>query len=116
MSRPVVFRPRFQDDLAAGHDWYQIQQAALGEDLVAAVRSAVAGIEQYAESFAVLHGDVRGVLVPRFPFARHDLSGTSLISNSGRATSLSPRQDRVTELEWLHGWISCLRESSFRER
>jgi hypothetical protein len=38
MTLPVVFRRRFQHDLAAGYDWYQAQRIGLGEARIVALR------------------------------------------------------------------------------
>jgi hypothetical protein len=69
VSLPAVFRPQFRNDLAAGYDWYEAQQAGLGEDFLSAVLASVRSIEPYAHLFAAVHGDVRRAMVPRFPFA-----------------------------------------------
>lgn len=69
MTLPVVFRRRFRHDLAAGYDWYEAQQAGLGEAFLSAVLTSVQSIEPYAHLFAAVHGDVRRAMVPRFPFA-----------------------------------------------
>jgi plasmid stabilization system protein ParE len=69
MTLPVVFRRRFRSDLAAGYDWYEAQRPGLGEEFLSAVQSTVTNIESYREMFAAVHGDVRRVIIPRFPFA-----------------------------------------------
>jgi plasmid stabilization system protein ParE len=69
MTLPVVFRRRFRDDLAAGYDSYQAQRSGLGEEFLSSVQSIVRNIESYSEIFTVVHGNVRRVIVPRFPFA-----------------------------------------------
>jgi plasmid stabilization system protein ParE len=69
MTLPVVFRRRFRNDLAAGYDWYETQRLGLGEEFISAVQSAVRNVESYSEIFAAVHGNVRRVIVPRFPFA-----------------------------------------------
>jgi plasmid stabilization system protein ParE len=69
MTLPVVFRRRFRSDLAAGYDWYEAQRPGLGEAFLSAVQSTVGNIESYSEMFAAVHGDVRRVIIPRFPFA-----------------------------------------------
>jgi plasmid stabilization system protein ParE len=69
MTLPVVFRRRFRNDLAAGYDWYEAQRPGLGEDFLSAVQSTVRNIESYSEIFAAVHGDVRRVIIPKFPFA-----------------------------------------------
>lgn len=69
MTLPVVFRRRFRNDLAAGYDWYEAQRPGLGEEFLSAVQSMVRNIEAYSDIFAAVHGDVRRVIIPRFPFA-----------------------------------------------
>jgi plasmid stabilization system protein ParE len=69
MTLPVVFRRRFQQDLAGGFDWYEGQRPALGEEFLAAVQTALKSVERYPEMFLAVHGEVRRAIVPRFLFA-----------------------------------------------
>ena len=69
MTLPVVFRRQFQNDLAAGYDWYEAQRLGLGEEFLSAVQSTARDVESYSEIFAAVHGEVRRVIIPRFPFA-----------------------------------------------
>ena len=69
MTLPVVFRRRFQLDLAGGYDWYEKQRSGLGEEFLAAVQSTLHSVELYPGMFAHVHGEVRRAIVPRYPFA-----------------------------------------------
>ena len=66
---PVVFRRRFQLDVAGGFDWYEEQRPGLGEEFLAAVQTALKSVELYPDMFLCAHGEVRRAIVPRFPFA-----------------------------------------------
>jgi len=68
MSLPLVFRRRFQQDLAASFGWYEEQRPGLGEELLSAVMDVLRNIEAYPKMFACVHGDVRRAIVSRFPF------------------------------------------------
>lgn len=69
MTLPVVYRRRAQLDLIAGFGWHDEQQPGLGDEFLSAVQSVFHSIEHYPEMFAVVHGEVRRAIVPRFPFA-----------------------------------------------
>jgi len=67
MTLPVVFRRRFRNDLAAGYDWYEAQRLGLGDEFLSAVESTVTNIESYSGIFAVVHADVRRVIIQDSP-------------------------------------------------
>ena len=69
MTLPLVFRRRFQVDLAAGFDWYEEQRSGLGENFLSAVQSTLKSVELHPEIFVSVHGEVRRAIVSRFPFA-----------------------------------------------
>ena len=69
MTVPVVFRRRVQHDLDAAFNWYEEQQAGLGEEFLSAVQSTFKSIEFYPQTFATVHEKVRRAIVSRFPFA-----------------------------------------------
>ena len=69
MTVPVVFRRRIQHDLDAAFNWYEEQQAGLGEEFLSVVKSTFKRIELHPQMFATVHEEVRRAIVSRFPFA-----------------------------------------------
>ncbi len=69
MSVPVVLRRRFKEDLIAGFDWYESLQPGLGEAFLTSVEAILSSIGLYPEIYAVIYGEVRRAIIPRFPFA-----------------------------------------------
>ncbi len=49
--------------------WYEQQRPGLGTEFAAACRSALAVIRDRPQVFRLVHGDVRRVLLRRFPYA-----------------------------------------------
>jgi plasmid stabilization system protein ParE len=69
MTRPVILRPRAEDDIGAAFEWYESQQAALGEDFLARLRQTLEAIGRVPESSPLIHKSVRRALVVKFPYA-----------------------------------------------
>jgi plasmid stabilization system protein ParE len=65
----VVFRRQVGRDLAAAFQYYEAQQAGLGENFLAAARSSFDAVQRHPEMFAAVHGEVRRAVVSRFPYA-----------------------------------------------
>ena len=63
------FRKAAAADLAEAYRRYEGEAAGLGEELLAAVHGAAAGAAEEPERYPVVRGDVRRVLVRRFPYA-----------------------------------------------
>jgi plasmid stabilization system protein ParE len=63
------FRRAASADLAEAYWRHEREAAGLGEELLAAVRDAVAGAAEEPERYPVVRADVRRVLVRRFPYA-----------------------------------------------
>jgi len=67
-SLPLVFLPAARDDIELAYDYYENQQANLGDRFVAAVREEVSRIQNDPEIYGVVHKDVRAACVHRFPY------------------------------------------------
>lgn len=68
MSLPVRLLPEARAEFAAAADWYDRQRPGLGVDFVARVRNVLDRIAADPQRHAAVHGDVRKVAVPRFPY------------------------------------------------
>lgn len=69
MALPVVYRRKVGRDLARAYGWYEAQRSGLGEEFLAAVEGSFDAIDQFPEMFARVHGEVRRVILSRFPYA-----------------------------------------------
>jgi plasmid stabilization system protein ParE len=65
----LVWHPAAVDEFLAAVGWYEQQRPGLGTEFAAACRSALAVIRDRPQVFRLVHGDVRRVLLRRFPYA-----------------------------------------------
>jgi toxin ParE1/3/4 len=68
MTLAVVFRPEAKSDLLETRDWYERQQAGLGEGFANSVDETVERIEAMPQMYAVVFRDLRRVKLRRFPY------------------------------------------------
>lgn len=68
MSLPVVSRPQVEEELMDAAAWYDARREGLGDDFLICVEAAIARVSRDPESCALVHGEVRRVLVRRFPY------------------------------------------------
>ena len=57
------------DEFVAAVEWYQKQRPGLGAEFTAACRSALTLIQDRPLSFRLIYGELRRVLLRRFPYA-----------------------------------------------
>lgn len=77
-------KPRFievaQQELDEAHDWYEMQAAGLGRQLIAEVQVAVRRISVFPESCHEIAPEIRRCLIRRFPHALiYRMAGDELI-------------------------------------
>jgi plasmid stabilization system protein ParE len=65
----LVWHPAAADEFVGAVAWYEQQRSGLGSEFAAACRSALALIQDRPEVFRRVHGDVRRVILRRFPYA-----------------------------------------------
>ena len=68
MSLRVEFRPEAEADLLNARDWYEEQQAGVGEMFWAAVESAVTRISAMPEMYVKTLRDFRRAKIRKFPY------------------------------------------------
>src|SRR5689334_12350584 len=68
MTRRLVLRPRAENDIQSGFEWYESQRPGLGDEFLAAVREKLEAIRSFPESSPVIYRDVRRTVVSRFPY------------------------------------------------
>lgn len=69
MSRSIRFVPEVEDDLINAYDWYESRSTGLGEDYLRMFNAAVHHIQKRPSLYRKVHGEVRRVLLRRFPCA-----------------------------------------------
>ena len=69
MRARVVWHGAAVEEFLAAVGWYEQQRLGLGADFSAACHAVVALIEDQPKAFRLVHGDVRRVLLRRFPYA-----------------------------------------------
>jgi len=65
----LVWHPAAADEFVGAVAWYEQQRPGLGSEFSAACRSALALIQDQPQVFRRVHGDVRRVMLRRFPYA-----------------------------------------------
>lgn len=68
--RPRFFvEPEAEAELNEAFQWYESRVAGLGGEFMRAVRAVFAMIDRNPEQFGRVQGEIRRVLVRRFPYA-----------------------------------------------
>ncbi|HTU21704.1 MAG TPA: type II toxin-antitoxin system RelE/ParE family toxin [Gemmataceae bacterium] len=68
MSLPLVFYPAVQGEIDDSYQWYEQQQAGLGQDFLTALDEVFNRLQQMPEAHQVIYRDVRRALPRRFPY------------------------------------------------
>jgi len=69
MSHTLVIRRRAEIHAAEARDWYDQQRPGLGRDFVLELGAAIEQAHQHPLHYQIIYGDIRRVLLHRFPFA-----------------------------------------------
>lgn len=69
MKYVLVFRREVRDDLSDAYDWYESQQAGLGDEFIDCVDDLLNQIGMMPESYAIVYLDIRRAVIKRFPYA-----------------------------------------------
>src|SRR5437870_1552004 len=68
MSLPLAYHPDVQDEIDAAYAWYEQRRSGLGEEFIFTLTKQLVRIQANPESYAVLHRQVRGSPMRRFPY------------------------------------------------
>jgi plasmid stabilization system protein ParE len=68
MTRRILFRPEAEAELVEAAKWYEERGKGLGADFLRAVDVAIAAIERHPFAYRKVFGEVRRVLLRRFPY------------------------------------------------
>jgi len=65
----VVWHPAAADEFVEAVEWYEQQRLGLGSEFAGACHSALVLIRDQPNVFRRVHGDIRRVMLRRFPYA-----------------------------------------------
>jgi hypothetical protein len=65
---PVLFTTAAETDVEEVFRWYEVQRSGLGAAFRHALNIAVMAVETNPAAYAILHRNVRRVLLPKFPY------------------------------------------------
>jgi len=68
VSLPIIFRPEARAEFDEAYDWYEGQNAGLGEAFADQVQQVLDRIAAMPQMHATVLGDVRKAVVVRFPY------------------------------------------------
>ncbi len=68
MTLRLVFRRAAQLEFDQAARWYELQRPTLGVKFVAEIQQVLESLSAHPQQFPIADGDVRGALVPRFPY------------------------------------------------
>lgn len=69
MSKSVIVRPEAEQDLNQAYQWYESQRKGLGDDFLLCVEGGLARLTRNPELYQKIHGNIRRILIDRFPFS-----------------------------------------------
>jgi plasmid stabilization system protein ParE len=65
----IVFRPEARVESIEARDWYESRSPGLGFEFVRALEVALGAATRSPEAFAVIEGELRRVILRRFPYS-----------------------------------------------
>jgi plasmid stabilization system protein ParE len=65
----IIVRSAAEADISEAALWYEDRAVGLGAEFLRAADAAIVGLRRMPERFPRVYGDVRRVLVRRFPYA-----------------------------------------------
>jgi toxin ParE1/3/4 len=68
MSKQLLVRPEAEEDINQAYQWYEAQRKGLGDDFLLCVEGGIARITRNPQRYRKIHGDIRRILIDRFPF------------------------------------------------
>ena len=68
MSKKLIIRPEAEEELNQAYQWYESQRKGLGDDFLLCVEGGLARLNRNPELYRKIHGDIRRLLIGRFPF------------------------------------------------
>lgn len=67
----VEYNPDFYNDIAQAVDWYNGEQAGLGDRLLKTIKQQTAKLSISALQYAIRYDDIRCLHVDKFPYLVH---------------------------------------------
>ena len=65
----IVFRPEARNEALAAQDWYESRALGLGLEFARSLEAAVASAIRNPDTFILVDGECRRVLLRKFPFS-----------------------------------------------
>lgn len=69
MTPRLTLRPVARAEIEEAYGWYEERRPGLGTEFLAAVRDALAAVEEAPRRYPVIRNDVRRAMVRRFPYS-----------------------------------------------
>ena len=76
----LVVRPEAERDFAEAFDWYETQKPGLGTEFINAVEDAISTIQISPLAFAVVHRNLRRILLRKFPYCIYFVFADPMVS------------------------------------
>jgi plasmid stabilization system protein ParE len=93
----ILLRPEAAAELFEAQAWYEARSPGLGLEFVRAVESAFAGAARFPEKYPCVEGELRRVILRRFPYAvfyRNDGDELLIVACYHHRRDPSTRQNR----------------------
>lgn len=68
MTYELLVRPEAESDMLEAHAWYEDKKPGLGAQFLQSIESGLEAIRRYPLACAKVEGEVRRVLLKRFPY------------------------------------------------
>lgn len=68
MTPRLVFRAEARTELREAREWYEARSAGLSLEFARAMDASLAAIRRHPEAYPVVEGDIRRVILRRFPY------------------------------------------------
>ncbi|MCB9762430.1 MAG: type II toxin-antitoxin system RelE/ParE family toxin [Alphaproteobacteria bacterium] len=95
MSLPIRISSEARVDLLEAWAWYEDQRLGLGDEFTVCVEAALEKVARFPEAWATVHGEVRRVIVRRFPY------GVFYVVEDGELVVLAVAHGRREPGYWL---------------
>ena len=69
MTRPIVFRPEVEAELAEAVDWYEMRGQGLGAELLRSLDAVIAQVQRRPTLYPIVFGSARRAVLRRFPYS-----------------------------------------------
>lgn len=68
MSKQLLVRSEAEEDLNQAYQWYESRRKGLGDDFLLCIEGGLGRITRNPQRYRKIHGNIRRILIERFPF------------------------------------------------